>query len=418
MISNMIQNERINTDADSSIKGLGLQKIRAVERLLVGLLNNKKAIMCTIEYVDDVLQVDISGDKPEYTTEQNKSYESSFSLNSKEIKNSLRIFFDNWAGTVESSESIQFVFYTNTSIMKEKKVGVLQTLDLELPQEPILQLLVEKRYQEALPYVRPVIEEYYIEQHRKHTTDITPYQQLLDNMDDEKWVSFLKLIEWNFEEADEKIVRANVEGIVRDLCFNYNIDKKYVNSIVAELIDMVEFRTFEKDFLKRIVHVGEVKSLFLEKVMDAKVKESLDPIHAKWDEIQCDDIRNLQDKIECVCPEFGCDELDYLIEEYADGAFEQKNHNEIRAVKAFNYRVYNVCRRIVKRTIKEHKKSFAENEILELIDKLTKESESLIKDKSQTYDVAFKDKDMIRKTILILFEECYLAFDDRSVVNG
>lgn len=418
MIGNVIQNERINTEADASIKGLGLQKIRAVERLLVGLLNNKIAIMCTIEYVDDVLQVDISGNKPEYTTEQNKSYESSFSLNSKEVKNSLRIFFDNWIGTVETSESIQFVFYTNTSIMKEKKVGALHDLGKELPEQPILQLLIEKRYYEALQYVRAVIEEYYIEQHKKHTNDITPYQQILDSMDDEKWVSFLQLIEWNFGKADEQIVRANVVDKVKKLCLNYDVDTKYVGTIVAELIDMVESRTFEKDFLKRVVHVGEVKSLFLEKSMEAKVKESLDPIHTKWDGIQCDDIRNLQDKIICVCPEFDKDELDFLSEEYADGAFEQKNHNDVRAVKAFNYRVYNVCRRIVKRKIDEHKGTFTENEVTELIKELTKEAEALIKDKAQTYDVAFKDTDMIKKTILILFEECYLAFDEGSVING
>ena len=374
--------------------------------------------MCTIEYVDDVLQVDISGDNPEYTTEQNKSYESFFSLNSKEIKNSMRIFFDNWIGTVEASESIQFVFYTNTSIMKEKKVGVLQTLNLELPEQPILQLLIDKRYGEALPYVRPVIENYYLEQHQKHTTDITPYQQLLNSMDDDKWISFLQLIEWNFGQSDEQTVRSNVVDRVSDLCLNYNVDTRYVNSIVAELLDMIESRTFEKDFLKRIVHVAEVKALFLEKSLEVKAKESLDPIHTKWDEIICDDIRNLQDKIISVCPEFDKDEMDFLTDEYADGAFEQKNHNHIRAVKAFNYRVYNVCRRVIKKRIKDHGNTFIQNEITELIDELTKQAETLIKDKAQTYDIAFNDTDMIKKTILILFEECYLAFDERSIVNG
>ena len=47
-------------------------------------------------------------------------------MNSHEVKNSLRIFFDTWYGTVEVSESIKFVFYTNTNIKKEKKVGELK----------------------------------------------------------------------------------------------------------------------------------------------------------------------------------------------------------------------------------------------------------------------------------------------------
>jgi hypothetical protein len=418
MIGNNIQGDRINTDADSSLKGLGLQKIRAVERLLDALLNNKKAIMCTIEYVDDVLQLDISRDIPEYTTEQNKSYGSPFSLNSKEIKNSMRIFLDNWLGTVEASESIQFVFYTNTSIMKESRVGVLRNLEQKLPKEPILQLLMDKRYKEALPFVKPVIEDYYIEQHKKHTDDIAPYKQLLDNMNDTKWISFLQLIEWNFGKADEQIVRVNVEERVKKLCLIYNIDVKYVSTIIAVLIDMVESRTFENDFLKRIVHVGEVKSLFLEKSLEAKVIHSLDPIHTRWDEIQCDDIRNLQDKIISVCPEFDKDELDFLSDEYADGAFEQKHHYDIRSVKAYNYRIYNVCRRLIKRKLKEHQVTFVEHEITNLIEELVLEAEKVIRDKAQTYDVAYKDTDMIKKSILILFEECYLAFDERGVLNG
>ena len=116
-------------DADSSIKGIGLQKIRAAERLLRALLENKRAVFCTIEHVDDVLEVDVEQETTNYTAEQNKSYSTDFSMNSHEVKNSLRIFFDNWYGTVEASESIRFVFYTNTNIKKENKVGVLKDIE-------------------------------------------------------------------------------------------------------------------------------------------------------------------------------------------------------------------------------------------------------------------------------------------------
>ena len=120
MIKEVLQTEQINTDADSSIKGIGLQKIRAAERLLGALLENKRAVFCTIEHIDDVLEVDVEHETTNYTAEQNKSYSTDFSMNSHEVKNSLRIFFDTWYGTVEVSESIKFVFYTNTNIKKEK----------------------------------------------------------------------------------------------------------------------------------------------------------------------------------------------------------------------------------------------------------------------------------------------------------
>lgn len=56
MISEVLQSNQINTNADASIKGIGLQKVRAAERLLKAVLQEKKALYCMIEHVDDVLE--------------------------------------------------------------------------------------------------------------------------------------------------------------------------------------------------------------------------------------------------------------------------------------------------------------------------------------------------------------------------
>ena len=85
--------------------------------------------------------MEFNKDMIDIQTEQNKNYNSSFSINSDEIKNSLRIFLDTWR-RVEYDENMTFVFYTNTSIVKEKKVGLIKDLDLKLPKEPVLQLLI------------------------------------------------------------------------------------------------------------------------------------------------------------------------------------------------------------------------------------------------------------------------------------
>jgi len=186
------------------LKGIGLQKVRAAERLLKAIIDGKRAVFCTIEHIDDVLEIDMDGETAGYTTEQNKSYTSGFSMNSQEIKNSLRIFFDNWRGVVESSESMRFVFYTNAPILKEKKVGVLKNIKEELPEQALIQLLIEKKYESAFPFVLPIMKYYYIEQHKKHTQDIGIYERLWESMTFEKWKVFFDLIEWNFEQKDEK----------------------------------------------------------------------------------------------------------------------------------------------------------------------------------------------------------------------
>lgn len=421
MIKEVLQTDQINTDADSSIKGIGLQKIRAAERLLRALLENKRAVFCTIEHVDDVLEVDVEQETTNYTAEQNKSYSTDFSMNSHEVKNSLRIFFDNWYGTVEASESIRFVFYTNTNIKKENKVGVLKDIEESLPEEPLLQLLCDKKYKEAFPFVLPILKKYYLEQHKKHIAneeDIELYEKILDSMTEEKWEKFFDLIEWNFGKPNEIEVRENVEKSVGEICLKYGVNQKYASIVVAQMLDMIESRKFESDFLRRIVHVGEIKSLFLEFAQEAKIQEKLDPMYKKWDDIHCDDVRNINEKFLCVCPDYERDSLEELEEEYIDGAYEQSHHQNHRQVKAHNYRVYKTCQKNIKKFLKEQKGIFSQDKIEAFIEELTCEAYKLIQDKAKTYDVAFEDQDMVRKTIIILFQDCYLSLDEGGKVNG
>lgn len=60
MLNNLLkEDEEITTDANASLKGIELQKLRAVQRLLRPLIDGKKAGFCTIEYIDDVDEMDI-----------------------------------------------------------------------------------------------------------------------------------------------------------------------------------------------------------------------------------------------------------------------------------------------------------------------------------------------------------------------
>lgn len=420
MINEVIQTDQINTDADANIKGIGLQKVRAAERLLKAVMQGKKAIYCTIEHVDDVLQGDWQEDVVKYTAEQNKSYATGFSMNSHEIKNSLRIFFDTWLGTVETSESIQFVFYTNVNIKKENKVGIFKDVEVDFPKEPMLQLLIEKRYDEAFPFVLPIFKAYYIEQHSKHVKvpeDIEKFQEILDAMTEERWKKFFGLVEWNFGEADEIEVRKNIDNLVEELCVKFDVNKKYAELISAKILDMIESRKFEKDFLESIVHVAEVENLLLKFAQEARLEEKLDPMHEKWDEIECGDVRNISEKILSVCDEFEKDCLDELEDEYIDGVYEQKHHQNHRQVKAYNYRVYKTCKKIIGKFLKKHSGKLTQAEIEQLMEELKVEAEKVIQDKAKTYNMPFEDEDMIRKTIILLFEECYLAFDEGRKIN-
>ncbi|NFT07686.1 hypothetical protein FDF26_11535 [Clostridium botulinum] len=318
----------IDTSADSNIKGMGLQKLRAAERLLESILLDKKGIYCAIEYVDDVIEMNFDSKKADIQTEQNKNYNTPFSINSDEIKNSLRIFFDTWR-RVEEDENMTFVFYTNTSIAKENKTEIIKRLNLTLPKEPILELLINKEYDKVLPIIIPVFKEYYVKQHNKNNgNDLGFYEELINSYKYEKWEKFFKLIEWKFNEEDERTLRLKLEDAVQKVCNKLLIDVKYSKKILACILQLIEEKSLEKDFFNRMVNVSEIQLLFKDFEREVKIEEIIDPVHEKWDKLGKDDYRDLKEKILNVCSDFDEDTLEELQDDYVDGEFEQNAYPE------------------------------------------------------------------------------------------
>ncbi len=77
-----------------------------------------------------------------------------------------------------------------------------------------------------------------------------------------------------------------------------------------------------------------------------------------------------------------------------------------------------MCCKEIKKFLKEHTDNLLQDEIEILLNDLTDSAYALMRDKAQTYNVAFEDRDMIRKTVVILFQDCYLALDRRKSING
>lgn len=425
MIEDKFINNKINTSADASIKGIKLQKLRVIKYLLEAVISGKKMVFSTIEHIDDVVKMEIDGDKFDITTEQDKNYSTSFSINNEEIKNSLRIFFDNWR-KVEYDENITFVFYTTTKVCRERKVGVLKNSGVELPKGEVLNLLIEKKYDDAFPIVLPIFKDYYINQHKKHDPQNTYYEKLMETMDDEKWKVFFDLIEWKFEEANEVELVETLKNNIRKVCDIFNVDKKYTEDIYLKIVGLVESKSGNTEFLGKMVHVAEIELIFTKLQREIKIEkisneenEELDPMYEKWDVIESDDIRNLEKKILDVCSDFDEDEIEDLQELLIEGEFEQKKYPDIRKVKAYNYRIYKECRRYIKKTLKIRESyEFTQLEIDSIMNDMVNLSYEMILDKNKTYKIPYKDEDMVKKTILILFEQCFLALDKVGESNG
>jgi len=286
-----------------------------------------------------------------------------------------------------------------------------------MPKEPLIRLLIDKKYNEALEFVVPVFKEYYIAQHKNHSNDITYLQELVDDKSEQDWEKFFDLIEWRFEEDDELQIRARLTALVAKLCEKFGVEVKQSKSILNEITGMLDSQSMEKDFLNKVVHVSQIELLVRQFVREAKIEEKLDPLHRKWDEMINNDIRNFEEKILNVCPTYSRQRLDELGDDFVEGKFEQDNSPEIKEIKAYNYRVYRACKRHISNILKQ-KQTFSEQEIEMIFSELIDIADNYILDKSKTYKMPFKDRDMIYKSVLILFQECFLALDTVGELDG
>lgn len=164
-----------------------------------------------------------------------------------------------------------------------------------------------------------------------------------------------------------------------------------------------------------MVHVAEVENVFLTYANERKVNKAKefceDPLNQSWTKVNIDDYRDINEKISSVCPEYNKKDLDDLMDDYVDACTIQNNHINPKEVKAYNYRLYRSCKTLIRKKIKDKNGALSQEEIEEIIIELTDNFNEIIKDISKTYRVAFKDKDNIKKAIVKLFQECYLAFD-------
>ena len=97
---------------------------------------------------------------------------------------------------------------------------------------------------------------------------------------------------------------------------------------------------------------------------------------------------------------------------------ELRNNLKQRDVKAYEYRVYEACKRFLIKYIygmEFEVIEFSETLIEHLFEEMFSVSKTFLLDKSKSYDYPFIDDDMIKKTIYILFQNCYLSFEMKLI---
>ncbi|MCU6791954.1 hypothetical protein OB236_07425 [Paenibacillus sp. WQ 127069] len=396
-------------------KGERLQRLRAIQLIFDELEKSTNiSVLVACEYIEDVYITsnDGNGKSNEYL-ESDKSYESKcFSLNSDEVKNSLVSFLDVF---LHHGQHIRFGFYTNTGITNERTTELLKKHKLELPEKELMRLLLDKDYNEVLPYLKCIILDDYKKQYAGKNE--TGYLDVIERYPDEIWIQFLKQIDWKFDQEDENELEITLVSKVKSCRLYDTVTISGKEQYIIDALDKeLEKRQAFKDPLHRMINVDTVRAKFLEIGNNVASIKPLDPCYEDWESMEKPfDGRNIDSKIKDVSPEY--DESTFEIFARKIGSIEkQLLRVQPQERGAYLYRVFESCEeQLIRVVYKQTRQYKVEPPVVDdWIDMLVRSANSHLEDWGKDYHYPFKSENAVRDTIYELINSCYLAFDRRS----
>lgn len=392
-------------------KGFTLQRLRALKLLIENMLEKENSYLyAATEYYDDVYFKSVNGEDVSEVSEGDKSYESvkGFSFMSVEVKNSIVSFFDCWFQNVKN-ENLIFCFYTNVNISKERTSELTKTLEINLPDKPILEKIINKEYEkdsELLLVIKKVIIDEYEKQYS--SKEDKGFTEEIKKLSDDLWKDFLNKIHWKFNEEDEKELRKTLE---KDISKFSNDKRNLIGKekfVISDLLVELEERQTSTDLVSRLLTNDRVERIMYEIAVEKRKID--DPIYNNWKEIENDDKRNINDKIKAVCPDFS----DKLIGIYSRriGNIRAEYKTVLNKHKsAYQYRIFDVCDEKLYELIEENEFAINQDLLKNWIKELNECAEEHIKEMSKDFYYPFKNNKSIEGAVLELFDSCYLAFE-------
>lgn len=196
--------------------------------------------------------------------------------------------------------------------------------------------------------------------------------------------------------------------------------------INMEAHDKIEIEEWSiKDLCAKINDLEDEDILEIQKIVINQINPSLYDSYSKnrdlsgtenWDNLENKDIRNFSDKLTEVCPEINNLRIIKYSRDIASGEAELSHFSE-REVRAMKYRIFEVCQDelIEFCEVNDTSKSINISIINALIEKYTTKACAIIEEKSKDYSYPLKNRDLIKKIVLALINDCYLSFDEKGI---
>lgn len=135
----------------------------------------------------------------------------------------------------------------------------------------------------------------------------------------------------------------------------------------------------------------------------------------EWTKVEASDVRNFKDKILAVNNTIRDARINKYCRDIASGKVELSKHSD-RFISAMKFRIFEVCQdELMDFCDSSTNNELTDDQIKSLIERYTDKAVEVIEDKSKDYSYPLKNRDILRKLVLALIDECYLSFDELGI---
>lgn len=254
----------IPREAGDTSKGFTLQKLRTISLILSEIKKNESVdFLAAIEYNGDVY---LNTERIIYV-EENKAYDSkNFSFASSQVKNTFVSFLDYWLNN-SRNEKIKFGFYSTNDIARENNTGKVKELAIELPNEPIIKLLINKDY--TRPNLISAAKALILDEYRKQYEENCNYKldeshySTIEKFTDSDWIDLFNIVAWNFDGDNIDVLEDKVLSQINNMNFptipTLAGKERFIR---AELFYQLELRQTKRNIADRFIDKNFVELTF------------------------------------------------------------------------------------------------------------------------------------------------------------
>lgn len=138
----------------------------------------------------------------------------------------------------------------------------------------------------------------------------------------------------------------------------------------------------------------------------------------EFDDLITEDKRGLEEKLRDVCETITDRRIIVYCRELTSGKAEISRYRD-QDISAMKYRIFEVCQKELLNFVEKNNKTELEvEEIDDLIEIYTSKASLIIEERSKDYNYPLTNKDILRKIVLDLINECFLSFDEKGIYEG